>query len=135
MDRDAETQRLAAPIGRAIAEARARRGWTQEELAEAASLTPGYIARLERGQRLPGPLVLDRLTRILGVNLADIWPQELTKKARRNPRALEAARAREAEVARLLRVLEPFTGPELRQITNALKKVLSVGRRMTTVLR
>lgn len=57
-------------------ELRKRRGWTQEALAERASLHENYVSRLETGEQEPGLFVILRLCLALeitpGALLADI---------------------------------------------------------------
>lgn len=58
---------------------RTRRGLTQAQLAEAAGVTQGYIAQLEKGQRKGGVRLYRRLARALQVNLDDLtdWLPEM----------------------------------------------------------
>ena len=46
---------------------RKERGWTQEQLAEAANLHENYVSRLETGEQEPGLFVILRLCRAFGV--------------------------------------------------------------------
>src|SRR3954464_14159096 len=65
-----ESTRLAFELGRAVRELRDRRGWSQTELAGAASMTQSAIARFEAGGTVPTLPVLERLARALDVELA-----------------------------------------------------------------
>ncbi|GAA1546726.1 hypothetical protein GCM10009827_078620 [Dactylosporangium maewongense] len=65
-----ESTKLAFELGRAVRELRERRGWSQTELAEAASMTQSAIARFEAGGTVPTLPVLERLARALDVELA-----------------------------------------------------------------
>ncbi len=56
-----ERSDLYARIGRMIGEIRRARGWTQEQLAEAASIETSYLARIEGGTRRA---TLDKLSSI-----------------------------------------------------------------------
>jgi transcriptional regulator with XRE-family HTH domain len=56
-----ERSDLYARIGRMIGEIRRARGWTQEQLAEAASIETSYLARIEGGARRA---TLDKLAAI-----------------------------------------------------------------------
>lgn len=60
---------FAAKVGDAIRRARQGRGWTQVELAEAAQLSPNYVARLERGELGPSLYVAHHLARALGTDI------------------------------------------------------------------
>jgi len=74
--RGAEPREAALPPARALAERlRALRldgGLTQEQLAERAELHPGYIQKLEAGERLPSLPALLRLARALGARVTDL---------------------------------------------------------------
>lgn len=59
-----ERQALKA-FGKRVRALRKERGWTQEELAERASLHENYISRLETGEQEPGLFVILRLCRAL----------------------------------------------------------------------
>ncbi|MEV8518097.1 helix-turn-helix transcriptional regulator [Dactylosporangium sp. NPDC051484] len=67
------SQRMAEPgaiEGRAVRELRERRGWSQTELADAASMTQSAVARFEAGGTVPTFPVLERLARAFDVALA-----------------------------------------------------------------
>lgn len=55
-----------------LREARDRRGWTQEQLGEAANLSWNYIGQVERKERNISIDNMDRLAEALGVPLADL---------------------------------------------------------------
>lgn len=65
-------------FGRRVRELRKARGWTQEELAEAADLHENYVSRLETGNQEPGLFVILRLCRAFdlppAVLLSSLWP-------------------------------------------------------------
>jgi transcriptional regulator with XRE-family HTH domain len=48
------------------------KGWTQQQLAEAAGVTLGTVSDLERGAREPRPGTMARIARALGVRIPDI---------------------------------------------------------------
>jgi putative transcriptional regulator len=50
----------------ALFKARKERGWTQEELAEAAGVSKGTIAAVESGQTVPTVTTAIRIARALG---------------------------------------------------------------------
>jgi transcriptional regulator with XRE-family HTH domain len=55
-------------FGRRVRELRRARGWTQEQLAEAADLHENYVSRLETGNQEPGFFVLLRLAQAFTVS-------------------------------------------------------------------
>lgn len=57
-----------------LRETRRTAGLTQRELAEAASLSEGYVARLEAGDTSPGLDLMSRLAAALSVPLTDLLP-------------------------------------------------------------
>jgi putative transcriptional regulator len=59
-------------VGEAIRSRRQARGWTQVGLAERASLSSNYVARLERGELGPSLYVAHRISRALGVSINDL---------------------------------------------------------------
>ena len=61
--------RLAFELGRTVRELREGHGWTQAQLAEAASMTQPAIARFEAGGTVPTIPVLERLANALGAEL------------------------------------------------------------------
>jgi transcriptional regulator with XRE-family HTH domain len=66
---------LKRDIGRSIAEARIRRGLTQEDLAERLGCSVNALASLERGQGFPRFRMLAALSHQLGVPLRDLLDQ------------------------------------------------------------
>ncbi len=60
-------QAILRGFGQRVREFRKSRGWTQEELAEAADLHENYVSRLETGEQEPGLFVILRLARALAV--------------------------------------------------------------------
>jgi transcriptional regulator with XRE-family HTH domain len=78
---ESDPQAFAALVGEAIRATRQERGWTQVELAQAARLSPNYIARLERGELGPSLFVAQQIAEALEINVeALVRPQ--TRSAR-----------------------------------------------------
>lgn len=48
------------------------RGWTQEDLADAAGLTATYVGQVERGVKVPSLTVVLKLARGLGLTPAEL---------------------------------------------------------------
>lgn len=65
-----------AELGRRIAAARASRGLSQAELAEALGLTQSAISRIESGDRAVDSLELAALARHLGVSILDLLEEQ-----------------------------------------------------------
>lgn len=60
-------------LGDVIRQGRRARGWTQEQLADALGVNPGYIGQIETGVvKLPGADKLAALEQVLGVSRADM---------------------------------------------------------------
>jgi transcriptional regulator with XRE-family HTH domain len=77
---DAKT--FASVVGDGVRRHRQALGWTQVQLAEAAGLSPNYVARLERGELGPSFFVAYQLSRTLGVPVGDLAeiPQRTTRR-------------------------------------------------------
>lgn len=56
----------------ALRRLRRLKGWTQQQLAEAAGVTLGTISDLERGAREPRPGTMARIAKALGVRIPDV---------------------------------------------------------------
>lgn len=66
-------EELRRALGAAVRQLRQERGWTQEELAEAAGLHMTYVSDLERGSRTPGLAIQKRVGDALGVKVWQIF--------------------------------------------------------------
>jgi transcriptional regulator with XRE-family HTH domain len=79
----------AATIGPvpALRHLRRLKGWTQQELADAAGVALDTISDLERGAREPRPHTMRRIAQALGVRIQDIteFVQERPKDEREDP--------------------------------------------------
>ena len=67
-------------IGKRITELRKRLGWTQEELAERADLTPQFISYAESGKRAMRPENLLKLSSALKVSADYLLTGEIVDK-------------------------------------------------------
>jgi transcriptional regulator with XRE-family HTH domain len=63
-------------LGKRIRELRAQRGWTQERLAEAATVDRSYLAGIEAGRRNPSVRNLLKIGNALGVRVRDFFERE-----------------------------------------------------------
>ena len=61
-----------AALGRNLRQQREAKAFTQEKLAERASLDPTYISGIERGLRNPGIKNVARLAKALGLSTAEL---------------------------------------------------------------
>lgn len=59
-------------VGSNVRAFRARRGWTQEQLAERSGFSQQYISGLEQGRRNPTVVSLYELAQALGVTPIDL---------------------------------------------------------------
>lgn len=67
-------------IGKKIKNLRTILGLTQEELAERAELTKGFISQLERGLTSPSITSLEDVLEALGTNISDFFKEEKEEK-------------------------------------------------------
>ena len=67
-------------IGNRITELRKRLGWTQEELAEKADLTPQFVSYAESGKRAMRPENLLKLSKALNVSAEYLLTGEIIDK-------------------------------------------------------
>jgi transcriptional regulator with XRE-family HTH domain len=66
-------QEHAKRLGKLIAEARGRQGWSASELARRSKVAQSTVFRLEQGEFLnPSPDTLAKLAEALGLNLSDV---------------------------------------------------------------
>ena len=63
-------------IGQRIKQVRRDRGMTQERLAEALSVSVGYISQIERGDYSPSVTLALKLAKICRVSVEDIFSYE-----------------------------------------------------------
>lgn len=59
-------------FGRAVREARASRGWSQEHLAELANLNRSYLGEIERGEVAPSLVTVGKLATALCLSLSSL---------------------------------------------------------------
>ncbi len=65
---------FAIAVGEGVRRARQALGLTQAQLAEAARLSPNYVARLERGEMGPSLFVAHQLCRTLRIDVDELLP-------------------------------------------------------------
>jgi transcriptional regulator with XRE-family HTH domain len=80
-----------APVGpysrrlaRLIREQRRLRKWTQEHLAELASLEPGYVGRIERAEAAPSVEIAGRIAHAFGLTFGELFPDDAFRIAARS---------------------------------------------------
>jgi len=73
MPRRRRYETSATALGRRVRELRGARGWSQERLAEEASLDRSYIAGIEVGARNPSLKALDRLAAAFDLPLSGLF--------------------------------------------------------------
>lgn len=69
-----EDKKTIKEITENIKQARLKKGWTQQELADKAGLDSNSVAKIERGESRPKVLTLTKLIKALGVKSTDILP-------------------------------------------------------------
>jgi transcriptional regulator with XRE-family HTH domain len=60
-------------IGNKVRSLRKGKGFTQEQLAEKIRVSSAYIGFIEQGQRNPSLNTADKIARVLGVKLSDLF--------------------------------------------------------------
>ena len=60
-------------VGRKVAELRDRRGWSQQCLADHASLSREHIVRIENGQKEMGIRTLERIIKALECDIKELF--------------------------------------------------------------
>ena len=71
-------------IGSRLKELRVVKGLTQEELADRAELSKGFISQLERDLTSPSISTLDDLLQCLGVSLAEFFADDNEEQDRKS---------------------------------------------------
>lgn len=69
-------KKILGAFGKRLKTFRKERKMTQEELAEKLALHNSYIGLLERGERIPSLITLDRIAKHFGVKPADLISEE-----------------------------------------------------------
>lgn len=69
-----EDKKTIKEIAENIRQARAKKGWTQLELAKKAGVDSNSLAKIERGESKPYGVTLVKIIRALGVKSTEILP-------------------------------------------------------------
>lgn len=78
-------------VGRRVAELRAARGWTQEQFAERAGVTAGYVRQVEGGRGNLTVASLVKLAALLDVEVTDLFTEPASTETKRGrPRKRDA---------------------------------------------
>ena len=72
-------------VGRRVAELRAERGWTQDQLAEHAGFSVGYVRTVEGGKGNLTVFTLVKFATLLGVEPAELLRAPTTERRRGRP--------------------------------------------------
>lgn len=83
MARTPAEQAILDAFGKYVRKLRKKRSWTQEKLAEHARLSRTYIGGIERGERNPAIINVNKLARALEENLAGFFPCRAPPRRRR----------------------------------------------------
>jgi len=80
--READARRL----GRRMHELRARRGWTQDTLADRAGVSKAMISKVERGENNPTLVVAAKIAAALGLTMSQLIGADERRRALRLPK-------------------------------------------------
>jgi transcriptional regulator with XRE-family HTH domain len=85
---DNDSEKLIRDIGRRIAEIRTRKGWKQQDLADALQVTWRQVARWEAGSSNFTVATLNKLAKTLGCSVTEFYkiPKTSKPKAGRPPK-------------------------------------------------
>lgn len=67
---------LKAKFGKRVRELRKSKGFTQEQIAELINIEPPNFSKLECGMHFPQPDKIEKIAKILGVNIQDLFDFE-----------------------------------------------------------
>jgi transcriptional regulator with XRE-family HTH domain len=107
-----------------VKQLRLARKWNQTELAYHAGLAPSVISEIENGKRDPSARTLRKLAEAFGVDVADLFPKDLSP---RLPLEERGERPPEEFEQALARVLEPVRAEALREQQAANRTISSEG--------
>lgn len=65
---------LVREFGAQVRRLREARGWSQEQLAEHATLNRSYVGEIERGAAIASLVTVEKLARALRVSIVDLLP-------------------------------------------------------------
>lgn len=88
-----KAERIIGDVGRRVAEIRAERGLTQEQLAERAGVLPKYIQRIEWGRENLSIESLVNLANLLRTDVKALFEEPQTRRRRRPGRPRKTASA------------------------------------------
>ncbi|MNO77617.1 HTH-type transcriptional regulator SinR [compost metagenome] len=90
-------------VGKRIREYRKQKNWTQEQLAEAASLHYSYIGGVERGDRNISLETLEKIATALGIPAGELFrPEEVLDKQQLLDEHMKLVSGRSAEEIALI---------------------------------
>ncbi|MGN6256973.1 MAG: helix-turn-helix domain-containing protein [Solirubrobacterales bacterium] len=121
-------------LGRVIAEIRKEKGLKQEQLAEKAGLHETYISHIESGNRNPPWPTVVKISRALGVSIAELGDRAEGRKANTH-KAAGQAKGKQRQTRRpsrprdgkpIPRLPPPFADTELRVLSSRERKVLKM---------
>ncbi len=116
---------LAHNVAAHVKALRESRGWSQEELAEAAGLSRDAISRIERGNRAPKLATLEAIANAAGVDVAVLMRAAGTPA--RSP--LRAKNRRMQSIAQALSSLEPWLADALTAAVRLIGKAQARARK------
>jgi len=104
--------------GVALRHLRKEKGFTLDELSERAEISLSYLSHIERGTRQAPLTTLETLTRILGINLYDLFAPKAPAKSR----ARESRSSYDTKIKGLLKTLSESQKKNIHGLLKEIKK-------------
>jgi XRE family aerobic/anaerobic benzoate catabolism transcriptional regulator len=97
---------FAAAVGRSVRSARAKRGMTRRQLAQASGASERYLAQIESGQGNPSVIILKAIAQALDVAVVELLPQASPRNAALTRILDVLARVPPSELAAIAELIE-----------------------------
>jgi XRE family transcriptional regulator, aerobic/anaerobic benzoate catabolism transcriptional regulator len=118
---------FAAVVGRLVRSARAKRGMTRRQLAQASGASERYLAQIEGGQGNPSVIILKAIAQALDVAVVELLPQANARNAALTRILDMLARVPPSELAAIAELIETRAAGD--PISNRARRIALIGLR------